>query len=1117
MYTRGGYQTLMDQRLPLLKRGMFGRTALCGLGASLAVLAVGSIAQTPVPPSVQTPNGPVQTPLEMPKAMPDPAKPPLGNPLVLGPGANSTPPPVQSVPKSDFRDYRSAETAGPTDARKGKPLPLFGYDFFRPAREIIDAHREYIKRVHRERVDDATGRNTTSDSTSDTPRRRTDDSNSDTSRRNNDNNDNSDSSRRNNDNSDTNRRRNNDTSDNGPERRTNDNSGNDPVRRNSNNSDSGSNSTGRRSSNRNRSDDPLDSNSDSSNGTRNSRRSNSDNPDGPQGSDTRMDVSDPLTQLINNVAATVPANYQIAPGDTLVFSYWSATVERSTLTRVVDPQGQITIEGLAPIVLLGKTVASAENTLKEQLSRFYKNVQVSLTLNKLRTIQVTVSGDVYQAGTYAVPSVATAYNLLYFAGGPTENGSLRNVQILRNGKKVGALDMYKFELGVGPTTDFPLQAGDMIIVPPRLARIAVSGEVLRPAIFEMTDTETLEDALRYAGGIRPSGLTQSVRLNTLDPGNARIIQDVDLKDVAATKRQRLYDGDEVEVYSVRALVTNSVRVEGAVDQPNDYPLTPNMRVSDLLNRSRGTLNEAYLQHAELRRWNPDTTTTLQVIDIEKALAHDPQHDLVLQKWDRLKVYTRDEVAYLGRRLVTVKGAVQKEGIYPVSRNMHVSDLLRAAGGPTPDANLDKAFLIHQPDNAAPIKVDVNLGAILRGNAAQDAEVQDNDQLVVYNVRQTQFTPDHIVQILGPVVTQGPYPRSQNMKLSDLVALSGGFLPSAGGKVSIAHAQHSADEPDKSVETIELGAGRTVPSQRDVVLLDGDVVSVLGNGAFLPTVQKVFIRGAVKSPGYVFLTNKRMHLSEALKEVGGMRPEAFPQGAEFYRNPDQLGTTGQRQLTTSIGMLNDLLNDSEYQRQRAKSRLDIIKATGQAQAGNLLIPSTAASAVPNVAAGAAGAQLATQELVSKARNNVNEAAQPDGNIAVNLPQALRRPGTAEDIILLDGDTITIPETPTTVQIVGAVFHQRGVQYRPGATLQQYVDEAGGYAPDAAKDRIEVIRLGGGLAPAKKAGAIQPGDVIVVPTKVLAISIAGHSDQIGDFFRSLTSSALIYKFATGLFGL
>jgi protein involved in polysaccharide export with SLBB domain len=965
----------MNQRWSLLKQGIAGRAALCGLGTGLILFAIGSLAQTPIPspvqPPMQTPGQtPGQTPQDLPKTPQEtprtPANPPRvspGNPLVLSDATRSTPLPTQDVPKKEFRDYTTNADTRPTNVGTAKPLPLFGYDFFASVREIIDNHRAYVRRVQRERVD-GTGTRQTSGNTNPN-----DSGNDNTGRRTNGNGNNG------------NANNGNDNSGRGTNGNTTDNS--------NNGSGNGSGSNGNQPNNR--STDPLNINRNytDTTGTRNTRGSTIDNTD-VNGPDTRMDVSDPLTQMINNVATTVPANYQLAPGDTVVFSYWSPTIERSTLARTVDPQGQITIEGLAPVVLLGKTVASAENTLKEQLGRFYKNVQVSLTLNKLRTIQVTVSGPAYQPGTYTVPSVASMYNLLYFAGGPTENGSLRNIQLLRNGKIVGTLDMYKFELGLGGTTDFPLQAGDTLIIPPRESRIAVHGEVKNPAIFELTPRETLEDALRYAGGIRATGVNQSVRINTLDPGKARIIQDVDVTDAVAVKSQKLYDGDEVEVFSVRALVFNTVTVEGAVDQPNAYPLTPNMRVSDLVNRARGPLNEAYLQRAELRRWNPDTTTTLVAVDLDRALAHDPQNDLVLQNWDRLKVYTRDEVAYLGRRFVTVKGAVQKEGIYPVSRNEHVSDLLREAGGPTPDANLEKAFLIHQPDTDAPISVPVNLRAVLHGDPGSDPEILDNDQLLVYNVRQTQFTPDRIVQVVGAVLTQGPYPRTQNMKVSDLITFAGGFLPAAGQKVSVAHAIHLADDPaTKSVKLITLEPGHVIPPQDDVVLQDGDVVSVQGIGGFIPAVQKVFIRGAVNAPGYIIITNKTTHLTEALHQAGGLRPEAFPQGAEFYRNPDLLGSATQKQLTTSIGLLNDLLNGSQYQRERAKSRLDIIKATGQAQSGSIVVPSAASSAaLPNAAADAAGNQLANQELVSRARSNVTDMSNPDGNIAGTLPLPLR---------------------------------------------------------------------------------------------------------------------------------
>src|SRR5579871_1204932 len=158
------------------------------------------------------------------------------------------------------------------------------------------------------------------------------------------------------------------------------------------------------------------------------------------------DVADPLAQLYRNVNASVPANYQLAASDTLSIRYWSARHEAKTIIGVVDAQGTIAIEELGLVTVRGLTLEQAEKALQERLRRYYTGVEVSVTLAKLRTIQVTVSGAAYQPGTYTVPAIATAYNLIYAAGGPTWDGSLRNIEVRRAGKPVGTLDLYKFLL-----------------------------------------------------------------------------------------------------------------------------------------------------------------------------------------------------------------------------------------------------------------------------------------------------------------------------------------------------------------------------------------------------------------------------------------------------------------------------------------------------------------------------------------------------------------------------------------------------------------------------------------------------------------------------------------------
>ncbi|MBV9850632.1 MAG: SLBB domain-containing protein [Armatimonadetes bacterium] len=834
--------------------------------------------------------------------------------------------------------------------------------------------------------------------------------------------------------------------------------------------------------------------------------------------DAYHEVADPLSELYRNVNATVPASYQLSAGDVLTVRYWSPTMESRESTVTVDAQDAVMIPGIGRLVVRGLTASQAEHTLRARLRRLYNGADVTITLREPRTVSVTVSGEAFAPGTYNVPAVSTAFNVLYAAGGPTTDGSLRVVEVRRAGRLIGTLDVYRLLLGGGQFTDISLQPGDLISVSPRQSRVAVEGEVRQPAIYELKDRETLRDALRFARGVKPSGVVQHVEIKTVRPGAARVLKDVNLTDAAQVASLPLYDGDVVDVFSVRATLANLVSVAGAVDQPGDYAWQPGLRVADLLERARGPLPEAYTTRADLYRWNPDNTTTLIPVSVDRALAHEPDANIPLARWDRLQVYTRQDVAWTGRRDVTVRGAVQRPGVYTRSENMHARDLLLKAGGPTPEASLNHVVLLHQrPDGS----FDYNYVS-LAPDSTEDPLLQDNDILAVYTAQQAQFTPGHIVTILGEVVAPGPYPRGDGMHLSDLLKLAGGFRPGAATHVSIAHAYKATDDPTARPAVLNASFDaqhNSVPGD-DVQLQDGDVVTVQGTGGFRDHVSVVMVKGAVQQPGPVILTDK-MRLSDAIRVAGGLRDVAYPPGAEFTRQSERLTSGEQRSQAQIISRLNDLLNQSAYRRELAKSDIERIKATQTATQGNTgLIPlgnTSAPAAAPNPAAAALATELAQHGLVSTPRTLGPGDLQPNGTLAVNLAGALKRPGGAEDIPLMDGDTITVPERPTTVQVVGAVFNARGVMYKPGASLDYYISRAGGFAPDAASDRIEVIRAGGGLIPASKAGALQPGDLILVPTKVLAEKISRSGNGFGDFFAGLAGTAVTLKVLSSLFGL
>ena len=754
-------------------------------------------------------------------------------------------------------------------------------------------------------------------------------------------------------------------------------------------------------------------------------------------------------------------------------------------------------------------LAQAENAVKLRLSRFYRNLEVSVSLKELRTIQVTVGGEAYAPGGYVVPAITGVFNLLYAAGGPTEEGSLRRIEVIRHGKTIGTLDFYKF-LMTGEQGEIPLQTGDIIYIPPSQSRITVRGEVRFQAIFEINEKENLADILRYAGGVKASGVQQLVQVTTIDPGNSRILKNIPLKEAVQSK---LYDEDVVTIFSLRPLVTNRVTIEGAVDQPNDYALSAGMRVADLVELARGTIAEAYPFRAELYRWNSDNSTTLTVIDLEKAMARNPEANLPLQRWDRLKVYTMEDVAWAGIRKVEVRGAVTKPGYYEYSRNMHISDLLRKVGGPLPDATL--VVLLHQRGDGTYKYEYSRVAEISASNTAKDSLIEDNDLLAVYRTGEDQFTPDHNVLIRGEVISPGLYKRAEGMKLSNLLQLCGGFTPKAGSSVVLAHARKPVDgiTADWKTQTVEFDSQHRATN--DLVLEDGDVIIVQGTGGFQDKPAIITVNGAVRKPGPIILESKNMRLSDAIAKAGGLRPEAFTAGAEFIREPQNLTSTGQRDLAGIINDLNNLLNESDYKRENAKAEVDRIKA-GLGSSPSALSDISNGAKNPATAV-AIASQLSTHNLVTPPRVLKDKDLEPNGNIAINLTNALNKPKGSDDLILLDGDIINIRAKPTTVQVIGGVINPRGVLFKPGERLEYYIDATGGFAPDAAKDRLVVIRPGGGLIPIKRLQEFNAGDLILVPTKVLAAKISNNTNLLDSVFRGITSSAILYRLATGIFGL
>lgn len=369
-----------------------------------------------------------------------------------------------------------------------------------------------------------------------------------------------------------------------------------------------------------------------------------------------------------------PPNYQLGPGDEVIIDIWGAS--QNTIRETISPDGTISIEGLGPVNVNGMTVQKAESYLREVLSKIYADQanQIRVTLGNSRTIQVNVMGEVMQPGTYALSAFSTVFHALYRAGGPSEIGSLRNVQLSRNGKPIATVDVYDFILNGRTPTNIRLQEGDAVIVPAYESMVEAKGNVKRPMFYELKKDETLSTLLRYAGGFSSNAYTKTIRIIRQN-GQEYQVKTVERPDFSVF---RLCDGDVITADAVLDRFENKLEIKGAVNRPGLYELSGRLNtVRELVNKADGLLDEAFTARAVLYRERPNKTREVKQIDI-LALMNGTIPDVPLQKNDVLYIPSIHDLQDLGD--VEIFGEVARPGVYPYADDMTLEDLVIGAGG-----------------------------------------------------------------------------------------------------------------------------------------------------------------------------------------------------------------------------------------------------------------------------------------------------------------------------------------------------------------------------------------------------------------------------------------------------
>jgi len=403
----------------------------------------------------------------------------------------------------------------------------------------------------------------------------------------------------------------------------------------------------------------------------------------------------PPTTFAPNIYVPVGPEYVVGPGDTIKIDVWGKI--EGSWEVVIDNDGNISLPKIGVFGVTGLSFKELKEVLHNNLSKYYTGFEMNVSMGSLRTIQVYVVGNAQRPGAYTISSLSTIINALFEGGGPSKTGSMRNIQVKRNGRTVVTFDLYDFLLRGDKTKDIRLMPEDVIFIPPVGPLAGIAGTVKNPAIYELKGETRLLDLVRMAGGITGNAFTGRVQVQRVEDHHAQTLLEGSLTDIenAPEKNFILQDGDLAKIFSV-VDTAKTVTVAGAVAHPDEYGIIPGQTtVRDIISLAGGLLYYTSYQ-AEVTRVTATQAgpkTDIFVINLARALGGDPQHNITLQRNDYLLVRTVPEWNLY--RTVTVKGEVRFPGSYTIKRGEKLSSLIERAGGFTEHAYLRGAVFTRE--------------------------------------------------------------------------------------------------------------------------------------------------------------------------------------------------------------------------------------------------------------------------------------------------------------------------------------------------------------------------------------------------------------------------------------
>lgn len=746
----------------------------------------------------------------------------------------------------------------------------------------------------------------------------------------------------------------------------------------------------------------------------------------------------------------IPAEYIIGPGDKISIQIFGK--DKEELELAVNREGQIVFPSHGPFTVSGLSFNEMKRLLTARIKEKVIGVDVVVGMASLRSMRVFVLGDAHKPGPYTLSSLSSITHAIFAAGGISDIGSLRNIQLKRAGKLVSTLDLYDLLISGDSSGDLLLQSGDVVFIAPKGRTVSVEGEVRRPAIYELKDDCDFNDILTMSGGLLPTAFAKNTRVERYNKEALRSVLNIDLTK-ASDLAKKAQAGDAVNIMKAAEMFEQSITVIGAVTRPGKYQWQEGQRITDVFpSVDSHLLHSADLNYSIVVR-EVDIARNIEVhqFDLAKAISEPNSKDnLVLQGNDKILVFA-NVVKLIESKISLDALAFTQENLSKKEQNLAREKYKQKQFW----AKYGDGEQISQLDKEAAAEAKLVEQSIAQFSGGDIEEELDPKELTIFSRQRLLMPiieklkrqgksgkPIQLVEADGEVKFPGVYPLAKNARVADLVAAAGGLTESAYVvRAEVTRNQIVDHMAQQTSIGLNLGAALVGEEQDNVLLSSKDRLNIHQIPAWSEN-NVVELRGEFVFPGK-YTVRRGESLADLIAKAGGFTEFAHAEGSVFTRV--QLREIEQQNLLKltadlRVEMASKSMSDQNYSQSYAE----------------------------------------VQQMLTDMAN-----VQPVGRLVLDLPKVIS--DKDYDVLLEGGDVLYVPTLKNSVNVVGQVQVTSSHIYDASLSAEDYLAQSGGSKKRADEDRIYIIAANGSIKMMNSGNwftsdagdNLKPGDTIVVP--------------------------------------